>query len=301
MDNPNFLKNRILGRTGLNVSSIGFGTCAIGGNSHTWAYGPTDDKLSIAAMEKALEMGCNFFDTADIYGKGHAEKLLGKVIKNSNRSQVVIATKAGYEFNADEGRQNFGFQWLLKALDASLTRLETDYIDVFQLHNPPPEIVVHPIMADTIGKLKQSGKARFFGVSVQHYRDIPMCLNAKWIDTIQVRYNMLSHEASEILRMAQQDGLGVIAREPLANGFLTGKYNEKSIFPKGDFRSLWSETEKQKMLEKVQNIKNSLPIDQSLSQHAVEWVLKNNSVSTVIVGCKTPEQVRDNFGIKISS
>src|SRR2546425_10031579 len=133
------MKYRTLGKTGLKVSEVGFGAWAIGGNDHGNSYGPTDDKVSLEAVERAFELGCNFYDTADVYGHGHSEELLGQALRD-HRKEVILATKVGGDFYHDPPRMNFNPDYLEFALAKSCERLQTHYIDLYQLHNPP-----HPI------------------------------------------------------------------------------------------------------------------------------------------------------------
>src|SRR5438132_633002 len=137
------MKYREFGNTGIKVSEIGFGAWAIGGNEHGNSYGPTDDKDSLEAIHRAIDLGCNFFDSADVYGFGHSEDVLGKGLKNY-RDRVVIASKVGGDFYSGAGRQNFSADYIKFALDRSLERLKTDYIDIYQLHNPPLKIIEKP-------------------------------------------------------------------------------------------------------------------------------------------------------------
>src|SRR5256712_7670966 len=159
------MKTRTLGRTGLTVSEIGFGAWAIGGNAHGNSYGPTDDELSLAAIGRALELGCNFFDTADVYGHGHSEDLLGQALRG-HRSEVIIATKVGGDFYHGTPRMNFNSDYLEFALGKSCERLGTDYIDLYQLHNPPIQLIKDGRIFKILDRLKASGKIRHYGISI---------------------------------------------------------------------------------------------------------------------------------------
>src|SRR5262249_8919224 len=150
------MRYREFGNTGIKVSEIGFGTWAIGGNEHGNSYGPTEDKTSLEALARALELGCNFFDTADVYGFGHSEELVGKALR-SVRDRVVIATKVGGNFYSGRGRQTFARAYIRPALEQSLERLQTDYLDVYHLHNPPLKLIEKPETYAPFKELKREG------------------------------------------------------------------------------------------------------------------------------------------------
>ena len=288
-------RQRTLGRTGLRISEIGFGCCAIGGGLHgTWEYGPTNDDDSLAALQKALELGCTFFDTADVYGNGHSEHLLGSIVRGSVRSKVIVATKVGYI--PGNNTQDFSGRHLQQALEGSLLSLNTEYVDILQLHNPPPEILGDSELINTVDSIKRSGKARHVGVSVLHHTHISACLDAGWVETVQVRYNLLDLDSKFSLHKAAEAGLGVIAREPLANGCLCGIRGPDSVFGFNDFRSIWSRQHLLELHDRVEQIKKTVPAGQSFARHAISSVLEESALSVAIVGCKTVEHVRENFG-----
>lgn len=292
-------KFRILGKTGLSVFEIGFGSWAIGGNRSGWGYGPTDDRMSLPAIDAALNLGCNFFDTADSYGHGHSEVLLGQALK-SRRSEVIIATKVGFDFYHEPVKPNFHPAYIRFALHQSLRRLRTDYIDVYQLHNPPPEVLYRSEVLETLDALRTQGKVRWIGVSAATSHDGIAAVYAGWPETIQVTYNMLAPEAETTLfPLAVSQQIGVIAREPLANGFLSGKYGIHSRFPPGDIRSLWDIETLARITDQVERIKPYRRPGETLAQLALRFVLESSAVSVVIVGCKTVDQVKENFRLGI--
>lgn len=214
---------RTLGRTGACVFERGFGAWAIGSNHSGWGYGATDDKLSLQAVKAALEAGCNFFDTADSYGNGHSEMLLGQAL-SSRRSDAIIATKVGFDFYHQISLQNFNPAYLRFALHQSLRRLATDHVDLYQLHNPLTEVLFEPTVIEALQRLREQGKVRWVGVSAATVEDAIEAVLAGWPDTIQVPYNMLAVSGeTKLFPLATSKGVGVIAREPLANGFLTEK------------------------------------------------------------------------------
>jgi aryl-alcohol dehydrogenase-like predicted oxidoreductase len=289
------MKYRVLGKTGLKVSEVGFGAWAIGGNAHGNSYGPTDDRQSLAAIERALEFGCNFFDTADVYGHGHSEELLGQALRG-RRSEVIIATKVGGDFYHGTPRMNFNSDYLEFALGKSCERLGSDYIDLYQLHNPPVQLVKDGRVFKTLEKLRASGKIRHYGISIHDPQEGLLAMSGRELGAIQVAFNILRQEAkNQLFREATKNNVGIIAREPLANGFLAGKLGTESNFLQGDIRhnfphdyisQLTLATDKLRFLES-----NS----RTLAQAVIRFVLDHKDVSTVIPGAKTPEQVDEDF------
>ena len=229
------------------VSEVGFGALPIGGRM----WGPVDDEQSLAALRRAFESGVNFFDTADVYGHGHSEELVGRAFATC-RANVLIATKVGFDFRAGEpARANFDPAYIRLALEASLARLGTDYIDVYQLHNPPQKLAKDGAVWQTLDELRAEGKIRFFGVSARTANDARAYLKAadddpepsrRFGDTLQVAYNLLDQEAADkgVFVDAYRQDWGVISRVPLASGMLSGKYVTDHEFPHGDFRGDWS-------------------------------------------------------------
>ena len=290
---------RVLGRTQLKVNEIGFGTWAIGGNHSGWGYGATDDRTSIRALQTASDLGCNFFDTADWYGHGHSEKLLGKALRKQ-REEMILATKGGFDFYHGSARPNFNPDYLRFALHQSLRRLGTDYIDIYQLHNPAPEIIQDPEVISELERFRSRGVVRWLGVSAASVADACTAVEAGWADTVQVPFNLLASEAEfTVFPMAAELGVGIIAREPLANGFLTGKYGAASRFPAGDFRS---QAHFDSLRTGIENAISSIRLycadGETLAQLALRFVLERQAVSVVICGCKTPAQVRENFSAR---
>lgn len=290
------MKYRDFGNTGIKVSEIGFGCWAIGGNNHGNSYGPTTDKSSTDAINKALELGLNFFDTADVYGWGHSEELLGKALRGK-RDRVVIATKVGADFYQGTGFQTFTPDYIRFALEKSLTRLNTDYIDVYQLHNPPMKLLSKEETYATLRELKKEGKIRAFGVSVFTPIEGITAINVGQPDCVQITYNIFSCRPEEqLLPRAYETGCAIIAREPLANGFLTGKYDTAPKFAAGDFRKNWPMEYVQARSDATRELsflkKNG---QQSMAQAALKYPLMAQAVSTVIVGLKDVEMVEENL------
>jgi aryl-alcohol dehydrogenase-like predicted oxidoreductase len=283
---------RALGNTGLNVSEIGFGSWAIGGNS----YGLTEDQESLCALAAALDQGINFIDTADVYGKGHSEELIGQTIQG-HREKVILASKGGWDFYHGLIRQNFDRSYLTFALEDSLRRLKTDYVDLFQLHNPPQGLATNEELLRELKKLQRSGKIRFYGVSVHGPEEACHWIEKTDVQTIQIVFNLLDQRpVTQLFKLAKERGVGIIAREPLACGMLTEKYGKNFVFPKNDHRRRWPQEKILNDLEKIRKMKSVLgPVNIPLSQVALEFVLYFSEVSTVIPGMKTVEQVQANL------
>ncbi len=289
------MKYRVLGKTGLKVSEVGFGAWAIGGNVHGNSYGPTDDKLSLAAIGKALELGCNFFDTADVYGHGHSEELLGQAL-GGHRSEVVIATKVGGDFYHGTPRMNFTSDYLEFALGKSCERLGSDYIDLYQLHNPPVQLIKDGRVFKTLEKLKASGTIRHYGISIHEPQEGLLAMRNGQIGAVQAVFNILRQEAkNQLFQEAAKNNVGIIAREPLANGFLAGKLKPEPIFPEGDIRHNFPPDYVSQLTLAVERLRFLESNSRTLAQAALRFVLDNKDVSTAIPGAKTREQVDEDF------
>jgi aryl-alcohol dehydrogenase-like predicted oxidoreductase len=292
------MKYRDFGNTGIKVSEVGFGGWGIGGNEHGHSYGPTDDKLSLEAINKALDMGCNFFDTADVYGFGHSEELLGKALK-SKRDRVIIATKVGSDFYQGGGFQTFTEEYIRFALEKSLDRLQTDYIDVYQLHNPPVRLLTKEETYGVLNALKREGRIRAWGVSILDPIEGLACLSTAQPDCIQIPVNIFNARPREsLLPTAFAAGCAVIAREPLANGFLTGKFadNPRLEFEEGDVRKNWPPDYIRARIEAAQRLVFLEKEKRSLTQAAIKFVLSMKEVSVTIPGTKTAEHAEENMG-----
>jgi aryl-alcohol dehydrogenase-like predicted oxidoreductase len=289
------MKYRVLGKTRLKVSEVGFGAWAIGGNAYGNSYGPTDDNQSLAAIQRALELGCNFFDTADVYGHGHSEELLGQALKG-HRSDVIIATKVGGDFYHGASSMNFNSDYLEFALGKSCARLGSDYIDLYQLHNPPTQLVRDGRVFKTLEKLKVSGKIRHYGISIHDPQEGLLAMRNGEIGAVQVVFNILRQEAkNQLFREATKNNVGVIAREPLANGFLAGKLKPESTFPEGDIRHNFPPDYISQLTGAVDQLRFLESKNRTLAQAALRYVLDHKDISTVIPGAKTPEQADEDL------
>lgn len=289
------MKYRTLGKTGLKVSEVGFGAWAIGGNEYGNSYGPTDDNISTAAVERAFELGCTFYDTADVYGHGHSEELLGKALKE-HRDDVVLATKVGGDFYHDPPRMNFNPEYLEFAAAKSCERLQTDYIDLYQLHNPPAQLLKTGKIFESLEKLKDSGRIRHYGVSIHDPQEGLVSMKNGQPATIQVVFNLLRQEAkNQLFQAAREQNVAIIAREPLSNGFLTGKFTIDSTFPSGDIRSNFPRNYQAGLIRAAQQLRLLESKTRTLAQASIRFALDHKDVSTVIPGAKTPQQTEENI------
>jgi len=286
------MRFRILGKTGLKVSQIGFGGWAIGGTG----YGVTDDPQSLEALGAAFENGVNFFDTADVYGEGHSETLIGKFLKTKPRDRVVLATKGGIDFSHGPHQKNFSKLHLLKTCEKSLKRFGTETIDLYQLHNPPKQLIENGEPVTVLAKLKEQGKIGHIGISVHTEDEALAALEDSRIEALQLPYNILDQRMGrKVFPEAKKKNKGVIVREPLASGLLTGKYPPDHEFPKTDHRRRWRAEKREWDWEKVLIVQKTIGRHGfSTVQAALEFVLSSEFVSAAIPGAKTKEQVLEN-------
>ena len=304
------MKYTTLGPRGPLVSTIGFGAWAIGGMN----WGKTDDDVSKNALRKAIENGLTFIDTADVYGFGHSEDLIREVIEEMGvKDKIVIATKAGNDFyntNDDDDigycpiRQNADYDYIISAAEKSLKRLNVEALDILQLHSPDTEKLQRDEPWLALEKLKQDGKIKHAGWSVQSFGETTQAFllddHKDLLDVIQVRYNLLEREAEEVLfKKTEKYGIGVIVRIPLLFGFLTGKFTKDSTFEEEDHRSMNLSPDKLKtyltQLEKMQPLYDKYP-EQTKAQLALRFCITHPATHVAIPGAKTDKQVLDNIG-----
>lgn len=288
---------RKLGNTGLVISEIGFGAWGIGGViKDARAYGPTDDNVSLLALRKAFDVGITFYDTAALYGYGHSEELIGVALKDI-RKRVIISSKVGYvNF---KGEQNFSPQHIRNSLESSLRRLKTDYIDIYQLHDPPIELLKQDdSIVTTLGLLQQEGKIRIIGISVRSPEDSLIAIKQFGFKTIQVNFNMVDQRALEIglFDKCAELGVGVIVRTPLCFGFLTGKYTANDKYDAADHRSRWHPEQIERWANAYKLFASELIENkkQTNAQIALRFCLSYTAVSTTIPGMLTEEHVEEN-------
>src|SRR5712692_5422515 len=289
------MKYRVLGKTGVKVSEVGFGAWAIGGNAHGNSYGPTNDEASMAAVSNAVLKECNFFDTADVYGHGHSEELLGKALSR-DRENIIIATKVGGDFYHGTPRMNFSPNYLEFALKKSLERLKTSYVDLYQLHNPPLELMKSPDVFQALESLKENGRIRHYGVSIHDPQEGLVAMKTGDPSAIQVVFNVLRQEArNELFGAAASKNVAIIAREPLANGFLTGKHKSNDVFSQGDIRRNFPRQYIANLVQASDQLGFLETRIRSRAQAAIRFVLDHHEVSTAIPGVKTTEQANENL------
>ena len=287
------MKYRQFGSLG-KVSEVGMGCWAIGGNAFGNSYGTTDDAESIRAIKKAVSVGCNFFDTADVYGHGHSESLLGLALR-SMRSSVFIATKVGgsYFYNDERwGNMNFTEEYINFAIEQSLLRLKTTYIDVYQLHNPTIAMIKEGEVFKPLRQLQKSDKINQVGISVFTLDEGLAALDH--VDSVQCVFNIIDPRNYEMMETAKRRGIAVIVREPLANGLLTGKYTKESSFEKGDIRNNTPQQYMEGVTELAEEIRKKFP-HASPAQIALKYILSFDCVSTVIPGAKAEKQAEENM------
>jgi aryl-alcohol dehydrogenase-like predicted oxidoreductase len=297
------MQYRTLGNTGIRVSEIGFGAWAIGGTADAsgapLGWGRTSDEDSLAAIRTARDLGVNFFDTADSYGFGRSESLLGIVLSRF-RSDVVIATKVGVTRTSDGALQkNFSKQHIFHAVDGSLKRLRTDYVDLYQVHNPTIADLQREEIQEAMERLQEIGKIRYWGVSVSSVEEGIEIINRGWGHALQVLYNVLNQApAAELFPLARQKGYGIIARVPLASGLLSGKFRTDSVFAADDVRQNFLTPKRlAEAIPRVDEVKAIIGgSTRSLAQGALGFVLADEAVSTTIPGARNARQVEINVG-----
>ncbi|MCC6456394.1 MAG: aldo/keto reductase [Caldilineaceae bacterium] len=293
---------RTLGRSGIEVSGLGLGCWAIGGpfwrGNQPVGWGEVDDNQSRAALERALELGVTFFDTSDVYGCGHSERILGQVLAE-RRKQVVIATKFGNIFD-EQTRRITGASaeptHIRRACEASLRRLRSEYIDLYQLHIGNYDLARVDEVLETLEELVDEGKIRWYGWSTDDPARAEAFSRGPHCAAIQQRFNLFEGNA-QTLAVCEEAGLASVVRGPLAQGLLTGKFNEDSTLPSDDVRHSWDfhQGEQAKRLQALGAIREVLSADKrTLAQGALAWLWARSKVTIPIPGFKRVEQVEEN-------
>ena len=285
---------RTLGRTSLKISVIGVGTWQFGGE---WGVDFTQPEVD-AILGTALDCGINFLDTAECYGDHLSERFIGAALV-SRRDHWIIATKFGHHFHGNfERTMHFDPADTVRQLDASLKALRTDYVDLLQCHSANNDEFDTDGLWATLQAEQAKGKVRHLGISISPPTNIYQTERATRVgaSTIQVVYNRLQRDSEkQVLPTAQRDNLGVLARVPLASGFLSGKYQPGATFPANDVREAWMKTDRDAKLAEVRRIAaTEVPAGLPMTQWALAWCLKNPAVTAVIPGCKSPAQARAN-------
>ena len=295
------MKYRELGRTGWKVSEISFGAWAIGG---TW--GMVDDKESLAALHAALDGGVNFFDTADVYGDGHSERLLAK-LKKERKETFYITTKAGRRLPR-QTPEGYNRENLTAWIERSLRNLQTDTLDLLQLHCPHPEVYYRPEVFSILDDLIKAGKIRYYGVSVEKVEEALKAIEFPGVQTVQIIFNIFRQRPGELFfPEAKRRQVGILARVPLASGMLSGKFTRNSKFEKDDHRNFnrhgeafdrgetFSGVDFETGLRVVEELKSLVSNNVTLAQLALRWILEFPAVTCAIPGAKRPAQVAENL------
>lgn len=294
------MQYRELGRTGLNVSTVSFGAWAIGG---TW--GDVRDDESLAALNRALDLGVNFFDTADGYGDGHSEKLLGELRKERSE-KFYIATKIGRRLNPHVA-SGYNKENLTSFVERSLKNLDMEALDLLQLHCPPTEVYYMPEVFDILDDMVKDGKIRHYGVSVEKVEEALKAIEYPNVKTVQIIFNIFRQRPLDLFfREAQKRKIGILARVPLSSGMLTGKMTRESSFQADDHRQFnrhgesfdrgetFSGLDYETGLQAVDELRTLIPADMTLTQMALRWILMSPAVTCAIPGAKRPTQVEEN-------
>ena len=292
---------RTLGRTGWKISEISFGAWAIGGS-----WGDVSDAESLAALHAALDGGVNFFDTADVYGDGRSERLFAK-LKKERKEKFYIATKAGRRLPV-QTVEGYSRKNLTVWVNRSLKNLNTDTIDLLQLHCPPTEVFYRPEVFGILDDLVKEGKLRHYGVSVEKVEEALKAIEFPNVQSVQIIFNIFRQRPSELFfAEAQKRKVGILARVPLASGMLSGKISAASKFAKDDHRNFnrhgaafdrgetFSGVDFDTGLRAVGQLKKLVPPNASLAQMALRWILEFPAVTCAIPGAKRPAQVLENI------
>jgi aryl-alcohol dehydrogenase-like predicted oxidoreductase len=291
---------RELGRTGWKVSEISFGAWAIGAN-----WGTVDDRESLAALHRAIDLGVNFIDTADVYGMGRSERLVARLRKERSET-IYVATKAGRRLSPHTP-EGYNKENLTRFVEDSLTNLETDCIDLLQLHCPPTAVLYRPEFFAVLDDLVRAGKLRYYGVSVETVEEALKAIEYPGVQTIQIIFNMFRHRPAELFfPEAKRRRVGILARVPLASGLLSGRMTGHTVFAEDDHRifnrhgeafdrgETFSGVDYEIGLGAVEILKGLVPPGATMAQLALRWILMFDAVTCAIPGAKRPAQVEDN-------
>jgi aryl-alcohol dehydrogenase-like predicted oxidoreductase len=294
------MQYRLLGRTGWKVSTVSFGAWAIGG---TW--GAVEDSDSLAALHRAVDLGVNFFDTADVYGDGRSERLLAR-LKKERRDEFYIATKAGRRLNPHVAK-GYNKKNLTAFVERSLKNLNMEALDLVQLHCPPTEVYYMPEVFDVLDDLVLSGKILYYGVSVEKVEEALKAIEFPGVQTVQIIFNMFRQRPSDLFfDQALKKKVGILARLPLSSGLLAGKMSRSTKFEPGDHRHFnrqgeafdrgetFSGVDFETGLQAVEMIRSVVPPHISMAQMALRWILMWDAVTCTIPGAKRSSQVDEN-------
>lgn len=291
---------RELGRTGWKVSEISFGAWAIGG-----AWGEVDDRESLATLHRAADLGVNFYDTADVYGDGRSERSLAQ-LKRERSEEIIIATKAGRRLDPHVA-SGYNRENLSAFIERSLKNLETDVLDLLQLHCPPTDVYYNPELFAALDDFVRQGKIRNYGVSVERVEEALSAIEYPGVQTVQIIFNIFRQRPAELFfGEAKKRGVGILARVPLASGLLTGKLTSHSQFEADDHRAFnrhgeafdrgetFSGVDYATGLQAVEELRALVPEGMTMAQFALRWILMFDAVTCAIPGAKHPSQAEGN-------
>jgi aryl-alcohol dehydrogenase-like predicted oxidoreductase len=294
------MQYRELGRTGWRVSTVSFGAWALGDS-----WGNVRDEESFEALNRALDLGVNFFDTSDSYGDGRSEQLLGKLHKGRSEA-FYVATKAGRRLNPHVAG-GYNRQNLTAFVERSLKNLGMEALDLLQLHCPPTETYYTPETFDALDDLMTAGKLRHYGVSVEKVEEALKAIEYPNVKTVQIIFNIFRQRPLDLFfGEAQRRKVGILARVPLSSGMLTGKMTRESSFHQDDHRQFnrhgesfdrgetFSGLDYEIGLQAVEELRSLLPADMTMTQMALRWILMSPAVTCAIPGAKRPSQVEEN-------
>jgi aryl-alcohol dehydrogenase-like predicted oxidoreductase len=297
------MQYRELGRTGWKVSTVSFGAWAIGD-----AWGKVDDSESIAALHRAVDLGVNFIDTADVYGDGRSERLI-RQLKSERSESIIVATKAGRRLNPHV-TAGYNQKNLTAFIERSLKNLGTETIDLLQLHCPPTEVYYMPEVFRILDDLIKAGKLRYYGVSVEKVEEALKAIEFPNVQSVQIIFNMFRIRPSELFfEQAKKRRVGILARVPLASGMLTGKFKPDTTFEPDDHRQFnrhgeafdrgetFSGVNYDIGLKAVEELKTVCPSGMSMAQFALKWILMFDAVTCTIPGAKRPSQAEENISV----
>jgi len=296
------MRSRPFGRTGRTVDPIGFGAWAIGA-----AWGKVDDSESVAALHAALDAGLDFIDTADVYGDGHSEKLIARVLRERGGERPFVATKVGRRL-PQQTVEGYSAENLEGWIDRSLRNLEVDTLDLVQLHCPPTDAYYHPEVFERMERLVERGKITHYGVSVERVEEGLKAIEYPGVASVQIIYNMFRLRPAELFfRQAQRRNVAVIARVPLASGLLSGKFGRDTKFEADDHRQFnrhgeafdvgetFSGVPYEVGLAAVEKLRPLVPGGATMAQLALRWILMDEAVTVVIPGARTRTQALGNI------
>jgi aryl-alcohol dehydrogenase-like predicted oxidoreductase len=294
------MKYRELGRTGWKVSTVSFGAWAIGGS-----WGGVRDEESLAALHRALDLGVNFFDTADVYGDGHSERLIAR-LRCERKEPFHVATKAGRRLEPHVA-DGYNRANLTAFVERSLKNLEVEAIDLLQLHCPPTDVYYRPEVFAALEDLVKAGKVRFYGVSVERVEEALKAIEFPGVQSVQIIYNIFRQRPADVFfARAKKKKVGILARLPLSSGLLSGKMTKQSQFAKEDHRNFnrhgeqfdrgetFSGVDFDTGVAIVEQLRPLVPKGMSLAQFALRWIQMHPAVTCSIPGAKRPSQVEEN-------